>query len=265
MRAQDHFQAGRLAEAIAAATAEVKAHPTDTARRGFLAELLCFTGAIERADLQLEALAHQDPGSAIGVALFRQVLRGEQARQQVFGEGRLPEFLAPPPEPVRLHLAALTALRGGDVVEAGRLLAVVEEMRVPLTGHCDGRAFADFRDLDDVTAAVFEVITSSGKYFWVPCASVVSIDVRPPQRPRDLIWRRAAMTVADGPDGEVFLPALYPAAPGEDLDTPLRLGRATDWRGGEDSPVRGVGQRMLLVGDEAVPIMSVTSLSFGAD
>lgn len=263
MLARDHLQAGRLAEAIAAATAAVKADPLDTSARGLLAELLCYTGAVERADLHLEIVARQEPKAAVGIALLRQVLRGEQARQQVFGEGRAPEFLTPPSDLLRLQLAALTSLRAGAEEEAMTFLVMAEEMRAPLPGRCDGKAFDDFQDLDEIAAPLFEVITGAGKYFWVPCTSVVSIDFHRPRRPRDLIWRQATIIIRDGPEGEVFLPALYPMAPGADIDPQFRLGRATDWRGGETGPVRGLGQRMWLAGDEPVPMLGVTRLEFG--
>ena len=77
-----HFQAGRLADAVTAALAEVKANPGDTARRVFLAELLCFTGEFERADRQLDVIGDQDPGAALGLALFRQLIRAAQARSE---------------------------------------------------------------------------------------------------------------------------------------------------------------------------------------
>src|SRR5947209_10684988 len=106
MNARECYQAGRLQDAIAAALAEVKQHPTDTGRRGFLVELLCFAGDLERADKHLDALGTQDPQAAVGVSLFRQLIRAEQARQQFFAEGRVPEFLDLPSPTLRLHLEA---------------------------------------------------------------------------------------------------------------------------------------------------------------
>ena len=43
-----------------------------------------------------------------------------------------------------------------------------------------------------------------------------------------------------------------------------RLGRATDWSDPDAGPVRGVGQRAFLAGDELVSIMDFTELSFDA-
>src|SRR5919199_4477904 len=106
MNAHEHYQAGQLNEALAAATAEVKQHPTDASRRGFLCELLCFAGDLDRADAQLDLMGHQDPQAMMGVGLFRHLLRAEQARRQFYSEGRLPEFLEQPSEVLRLHLEA---------------------------------------------------------------------------------------------------------------------------------------------------------------
>jgi type VI secretion system protein ImpE len=257
------YYAGRLQEALAAVTAEVKQRPADLEARGFLCELLCFAGELERIDRHLEVIAEQDTTAAVGVAIFRHLLRGEQARQQLFSEGRLPEFLDPPPPHVRLLLEASIAVREKKDEEAARLLAQAEEQRPRLKGSCDGQPFTDCRDVDDLTSSIFEVLTGTGKYFWIPMERVISVEFRPHERARDLIWRRAHMIVRDGPEGEVYLPALYPGSAAAS-DERLRLGQMTDWHGGEGKPLRGVGQRMLLVGEEDRPFLELRSLTFAA-
>jgi type VI secretion system protein ImpE len=260
MNARELYQAGRLQEAITAASAEVKQHPADTVRRGLLCELLCFTGDIDRADLQLDIMAGQEPEATLGLSLFRQLLRAEQARQQFYSEGRLPEFLGQPSSNLQLRLQASICLREGQAAEATRLLDQAEAERIKVTGTCNDKAFLDFRDLDDLTASFFEVLTSNGKYYWIPLEQVELAEFRPPARPRDLLWRRVHMIVRGGPDGEVFVPSLYAGTATETNDG-LRLGRATDWRGGEGQPVRGVGQRTFLVGDDAMSIMELQTLA----
>src|SRR5262249_14919690 len=86
------FYAGPPTEATAAAAEEVRKQASDLAARLFLTELLCFAGDLERADKQLDLISSQDPKQGYGVALVRQLIRAEQARQQLFTEGRLPEF-----------------------------------------------------------------------------------------------------------------------------------------------------------------------------
>jgi type VI secretion system protein ImpE len=260
MNAGELFKAGRLAEAIAAATDEVKRHPTDSSKRGLLAELLCFAGQWERADLHLDALGQQDPQAMMGISMFRQLIRGEQARQQFFTEGRVPEFLDKPSPCLQLHLEASIRIREGNFGEAVTMLEQAEELRPKVHGVWNSERFDDLRDLDDLVAPVFEVVTSTGKYYWIPIERVELIECRAPARPRDLLWRQVHMVVTDGPDGEVFLPTLYAGAHAE-TDDLARLGRKTDWRGGEGSPVRGVGQRSFLVGQSDHTILEFKELT----
>ncbi|MBX3411211.1 MAG: hypothetical protein KF708_00735 [Pirellulales bacterium] len=262
MNAKELYQLGDLTAAVTAALDEVKKHPTDTARRGFLCELLAFTGDMERVDKQLDALGHQDPQALMGVALFRQLVRGELARQQFYQAGAVPEFLDLPGDGLKLHLEASILLREGKADEAVALLAKAEEERPHPSGTCNGEPFDDLRDCDDLTASFFEVLTSTGKYYWVPIEAVQYLEFRPPQRPRDLLWRRAHMIVRGGPDGEVYLPTIYAGAAAE-ADDPLRLGRATDWRGGDGAPVSGRGLRTFLVGDRDRTILELETLTIG--
>lgn len=255
------FQAGKLDDAVAAANAAVRKAPADPAPRMLLAELMLFTGNAQRADTLLDALTTMEPGVAVPVAAFRQLLRAEEARRQVWAEGRVPEFLGSPPGHVSRLLEALVALRAGDGAEATRLAAEAEAARPPAAGSLDEAAFDDFRDADDLCAGFLEVLTTTGKYFWIPTERIAEAIFHPPQRPRDLFWRRVTMSVREGPDGEVFVPALY-VPPDAAQPDPLRLGRATEWTGGEGAPVRGIGQRMFLAGEEGRTVMELTTLVF---
>ena len=76
------------------------------------------------------------------------------------------------PRTIELHLEASICLREGDQAKAAQLLAEAEESRPHPTGTCDGKPFDDLRDLDDLVAPVFEVLTSTGKYYWIPMERV---------------------------------------------------------------------------------------------
>ncbi|TMJ61788.1 MAG: tetratricopeptide repeat protein [Alphaproteobacteria bacterium] len=261
------FREGKLMPAIEAANAAVRKNPTDLGSRILLAELLLFTGNVERADVILDAAAQADPGSLIAVAEFRQLLRAEIARRQYSREGRVPEFLGDPTEALRATLAAGVALRAGDIEEAARRAAEAEEARPRVSGAATQQdstmSFDDFRDVDDLQAGFFEVLTTTGKYFWIPTERVASVEFEAPRRPRDLVWRRATMVVTDGPDGVVYIPALYDSG-NKDLGDELRLGRATEWVDEETGPVRGIGRRVFLIGDEDRSIMELAALRFGS-
>jgi type VI secretion system protein ImpE len=255
------FRAGRLADAVAAANAAVRKAPADLAPRVLLAELLLFTGNLERTDVILDAGSVIDPQAAVVIAEFRQLLRADMARRQQRRDGRLPEFLGEPTASLAMLLQAGIAQRAANPAETASLAAQAEALRPHVSGTVDGVAFDDFRDADDLHAGYFEVLTTTGKYFWIPTERVESISFDKPKRARDLYWRRVTMSVRGGPDGVVYLPVIY----GSDAATvtdELRLGRATDWIEGAEGPVLGVGQRMFLAGQDLVSMMDISEIVF---
>src|SRR5215467_2176720 len=150
------FRAGKLDAAVAAAQAAVRKSPTDLNARVLLGELLAFAGNLERADVVLDAASAIDPTAAMVVAEFRQLIRADMARRQLFRDGRVPEFLADPTETQRLQLAALVALRAGDLAEATRQAEAAEAARPRVAGEHNDTAFDDLRDADDLLAGSFE-------------------------------------------------------------------------------------------------------------
>src|SRR6185437_7208861 len=100
-----------------------------------------------------------------------------------------------PTETQRLQLAALVAFRAGDLAEALRQAQAAEAARPHTPGKNGDAAFDDMRDADDLLAGSFEVLTTTGKYFWIPAERVQVLEFHAPKRPRDLMWRRASMSV----------------------------------------------------------------------
>jgi type VI secretion system protein ImpE len=256
------FRAGKLAAAIDAANAAVRNNPRDLGPRVLLAELLLFAGNFERADNILDAASQIDPAAMVGAAEFRQLIRAALARRQYHREGRLPEFLDEPTPALRSALAAMVALRADDRVQAKAHAAEIETIRPRVSGRAGEVKFDDFRDADDLHAGFFEVLTTTGKYYWIPTERVASVDFHPPRRPRDLVWRRATVSVLNGPDGDVYLPAIYDSDQ-SNISDDLLLGRATDWVNTGEAVVRGIGRRVYLAGDDAISIMELTGLRFG--
>ncbi len=194
----------------------------------FFAELLCFAKQYDRADKQFETLTQQTTKAAVTLALYRQIIRGEIAREQVLREGRAPELVAALPEYAEKSLEALVAMRLNQPEEAQRLMAESQNARPMLPATCNDEAVEDFGDLDDRVAGVMEVITSTGKYFWIPMQLISSLDFEDPQVPMDLLWRKAEISVRGGPDGEVYIPTRYVTDAQE--DEAMLMGRSTNWR-----------------------------------
>jgi type VI secretion system protein ImpE len=181
----------------------------------------------------------------------------------VFRSGQSPEGLDDADEALRLHLQAAVATCSGHADEAADLLRQAEAKRTHVQGECDGEPFADLRDLDDVTAPCLEVLTSTGKYYWLGWERIQRLQFKPPKYLRDVLWRQAEMALHAGPEALVFVPVLYPETQAS-LDPEVRLGRKTAWIEAANGVTRGVGQRTLLVGERDMPLLSIGTLSFAA-
>jgi type VI secretion system protein ImpE len=232
MNPTELFRAGRLDEAIQALGAALRDHPTDVQRRSFLFELLCFAGAYDRADRQLDVLASEGKDAQMGALLYRGALHGERVRQEMFLTGSLPG--APPPRPV--------------------------------TGTLNGERFSSLTDADPRVGARLEVI-AAGQYLWLPLEHVESLQVQPPARLRDLYWATGFVRTSDSfreqELGEVLLPVLTPLA-WRHADPLVRLGRVTEWDALPDGTEIPAGQKMLLVDGEEFPILEVRELRVDA-
>jgi len=259
-RAKALFDAGQLDAAIEEVSREVKAHPTDTSRRTFLFELLCFAGEWDRAEKQLDALGHQDVKAEIGVQVYRDNIKAERDRRRLFSDGLQPHFLTEPPAYIDLHLAAINRLREGKTVEARETLDRAEEERPALAGTFNGKRFEDFRDWDDQVGPVLELIIN-GQYTWLPFEQIGRIEINPPTQARDLVWASARIQATDGTVGEVSVPALY-AGSSEHASDQVRLGRMTDWKQLSDDLSVAVGLRLFLVDGEDKPLFEARSVEF---
>ena len=257
--AGEAFKAGDIEGAVAAATAAVKAAPRDAGARWLLAEMLLFAGEFERADRSLDAVLEETPSPT--VMEFRQLLRGEVVRRQVLMEGRVPKFQGEDPtEAQKATAQAITLLRAGDHAGAAAAAAEIEALRPRVSGRAGETAFDDFRDADDIFAAMIEVHTAGGEYLWVPTERLRALSFDAPKRPRDLYWRRCSIEMKDGQEGVIYVPMIYPWT-AKDMPNPLRLGRGTEWQS-DGTLVRGLGGREFLVGEDAKTLAELDELSF---
>ena len=252
MDATELYRAGRLADAIAAQVAEVKARPADAGRRLFLFELLAFAGEHDRARRQLDAVHHDNAELDMATLGYRKLLDSEAARRRFLAEGVEPEVLGVLTDAMKLRIEAAGMLRLGRPAEAKALLDQADEATPAARGTLNGRPFAALRDADDLFGGVLEVM-AQGKYFWVGLEQVVGLGLKPPRHPRDLLYAPARLDL-EAETGEVFLPALYPGSAAH-ADDQVRLGRVTDWVPAEAGPTLGIGARLFLVDDDAIGLL----------
>jgi len=260
--AKEMLEAGDLRGAIAALTDEVKKNPTDTPRRIFLFELLCFAGEWDRAEKQIDVIGQQSPEAALGVLAYRNNLTAERERARLFATGAAPHFLTEPPAYIDQHVEAIRHLSAGEAASARELLDRAEEERPALSGKWNGEAFEDFRDYDDFVGPVLELIVKD-QYAWLPFEQIRRVEIEAPRKLRDLVWAPARIEAADQTVGEVFVPALY-ARSSEHASDAVRLGRETQWEPAGDGLVAGAGLRLFLTGDVERPVLETRLLEFEA-
>ncbi len=231
MRANELFRAGKLAEAIRELNEELRKVPTDTQRRTFLFELLCFAGDLDRAEKQLDILSQGGKNSELGAMLYRAALHGERERQVYFKEK---SYLN--------HAAVPSDQRGGTL---------------------NGKPFKTISDSDERIGARLEAFVA-GSYMWIPFEHIASLEIQAPKRLRDLLWM--PVVVHSGPAfrnqelGEVLSPVLAPFT-WTHQDDQVRLGRASVWEAGEDGEIP-FGQKLLLVDGEEFPVLEIRRLEF---
>lgn len=261
MNASELFKAGKLRDALAAQLQAVKNNPGDRNQRLFLFELAAFAGDLDRARKQLELLVYDTPELQQAVQLYHLALDSEQARRDALRGSKPPEFFAPPPDHVRKRVEAIAAFAKGESASAATLLSEASSEGAAVKGLANGKPFDGIRDEDELLGPVLEVF-NQGRYFWTPFEQIEALQIKKPNTPREVLWLSANMTLRDGPTGDVFLPAIYPFT-FEHADEELLLGRATDWSDPGVGPVRGIGGKLLILGDDGVPLVELRELEMG--
>src|SRR5262245_10052366 len=236
------FEEARLAEAIAAQEAVVRDRPDAAAERLLLCELLAFTGDREAIRQHLDALA-QVPGLTDYVAGWGQILAADDARHA----GAAPLFLLDPPDYILTRLRTVATLAVGRTDVAVELLDTSDEAAAWLEGFVDGREFEGWRDADDLLAPVLEAFIGD-QYAWVPLGQIRKLRVDPPEVVRDRIYRPARLWLVSGEVRDVLVPGLYVGTANHPEDG-IRIGAGIDWAE-RDGPMRGLGSRTFLFGDE---------------
>jgi type VI secretion system protein ImpE len=186
------------------------------------------------------------------VRTYREVVRCELFRREVFAGAKTPLILGEPDEWIAKLTEAARLLGQGLVQEAAHLRSAAFEAAAAVPGSMNGQPFEWIADADVRLGPVCEAMLN-GKYYWIPFERLSRIEIEAPTDLRDLIWAPARLTFANGGEQVAFLPARYPGSEAAQ-DDELRLSRRTEWRDlGADTHV-GMGQRMFAtdVGETAI-------------
>jgi type VI secretion system protein ImpE len=259
MSAEQLLVEGDLDAALQELQAQVRREPANAKYRIFLFQLLAVLGQWDRALSQLNVAGELDEGVLAMVQTYREALRCEVLRGDVFAGRRSPMVLGEPDNWLALLLEALRLAAEERYEESGQVRAQALEGAPMTPGSIDGVPFDWIADGDMRMGPVLEAIVN-GRYYWVPFSHVARLTIEKPTDLRDLVWMPAYLTWANGGEGVGLIPTRYPDSQASQ-DTDLRRARKTLWMERPGGLFVGLGQRMLATDEGEYAIMSVREIT----
>ena len=252
---------GDLDLALSTLQEQIRKAPERADLRVFLFQLLCVQGQWGRALTQLDVAAEMDASTLAMAQMYREAIRCEQLRADVFAGHRSPLVFGEP-EPWLAWLIEALPSDPSRSAQAADLRARAFDAAPPSPGAVDGQPFAWIADADMRLGPVCEAVIN-GKYYWIPYARLARIDIEPPADLRDVVWMPALFRFENGGEVVGAIPTRYPGSEAVD-DSHVRLARKTTWR--EESPdvFTGLGQRVIATDAGEHPLMDVRSIEIGA-
>ncbi|MDS4031054.1 MAG: type VI secretion system accessory protein TagJ, partial [Candidatus Contendobacter sp.] len=254
---------GRVRDALAELQAQVRKEPANAKHRVFLFQLLAVLGQWERALNQLNVLGEMDASSLSMVQTYREAIRCELVRADVFAGRRSPLVFGDPAPWVALVLEALRLTGEGHPAEAQTVRDQAFDAAPATAGTLDGQPFAWLADADPRLGPMLEAVVN-GRYYWIPFQRIRTIVLEQPADLRDYIWMPARFTWANGGETVGLIPARYPGSD-TSADPLIQLGRKTEWLEGEGDACQGLGQRMLATDQGEYPLLDIRCIELNAE
>jgi type VI secretion system protein ImpE len=191
---------------------------------------------------------------------YREAIRCELFRKEVFSGDKSPLIFGDPPEWCAFLLEALRLSGQGEYSQAASLRDKAFEVAPTTPGTIDGQAFEWIAEADSRIGPMMEAIVN-GRYYWIPLQRLKKIAIDPPEDLRDLVWIPAHLSLENGGEAVALLPTRYPGTENE-TETALQLSRKTEWQNPADSVYVGLGQRMLTTDKNDYPLLNIREIEF---
>ncbi len=258
MPAEQALREGKLDETLAQLQQDVRSDPANAKHRIFLFQLLVVHGEWERALTQLNVVTDLDPGALAMAQMYREAVRNELLRAQIFAGKRSPLVFGEPPEWIGWLIESLRLGAEGQLIAARDLRDRAFEAAPPSSGAIDGERFEWIADADPRLGPILEAIIT-GRYYWVPFQNIHEVVLDEPADLRDVVWMPAHFRWINGGETVGLIPTRYPGSETSD-DEMIRMARKTEWvEHGEDLHT-GLGQRMFGTDTGEYPLMNVRRL-----
>ncbi len=255
MSAVDTLKRGDLDAALAELTGEVRSDPANPKKRIFLFQLLCLTGAWDRAKIQLDTVVEMDPESALMAKVYGGAIACEAERRKIFSGETTPTIFGDPLPWMAELCEALRLDAKGEHEAAATLRGRAFDAAPTSSGRIDDAPFAWIADADARLGPVVEAIIN-GRYFWLPFLRLERITLDEPTDLRDQVWMPVQFRFSNGGETVGLIPTRY--AGSEAAKDPLvRLSRKTEWVESGEGGFEGRGQRLFATDIGEHPLMDV--------
>jgi type VI secretion system protein ImpE len=258
MLADEILREGNVKEALAELQNHVRKDPSNPQYRIFLFQLLTVLGEWDRAMNQLNVVADLDDGTLAMVQTYREALRCEALRTEIFNGSRSPLLFGQPQEWVALMTEALRLTAEGKIGESQEIRNRAFEEAPATSGTIDGTAFSWIADADTRLGPILEAIIN-GHYYWVPIHQIRTINIEEPADLRDLVWMPAYFTWSNGGESVGLIPTRYPETETSN-DQSLLMSRKTEWIDKGSDLYVGQGQRMLTTDAAEYSLMDIREI-----
>jgi type VI secretion system protein ImpE len=249
---------GDLVAALKQLQDEVRAAPADAKLRIFLFQLLAVMGQWDRALDQLNVAATLDPAALAMAQMYREALRCELLRADVFAGKRSPMVLGQPEEWLALLIESTLMAGRGQAGQAAHLRASAFDGAPASPGSIDGVGFDWIADADTRLGPVLEAIIN-GRYYWVSYTRLRRVQIEQPEDLRDLVWMPAHFEFANGGEAVGLIPTRYPGSEASQ-DGAICLARKTLWQEASPGTFHGLGQRLLATDKGEYALMDVRDI-----
>lgn len=260
MDAEKSLIQGNLEESLDQLQQKVRQDPANPKLRTFLFQLLSVLGQWDRAKTQLNVAGEMDARNIPMMQTYREALRCEVLRTEVFAGKRTPLVFGDPEEWIAQLMEALRLSSTGAAAAAQALRDRAFEAAPATSGKITTTKGGEERfewiaDADPRLGPMLEAVIL-GRYYWVPFGRIHQVHVEEPEDLRDLVWTPAHFTWANGGQTVGLIPTRYPGSESHE-DNRIRLARLTDWVEQEGGLFTGLGQRMLATDAGEHPLLDV--------
>lgn len=241
---------------------EIRGNPGDVRLRTYLFQILALRGRWDRALSQLQMTAQLSKSAIPMAQTYREAIRCEVFRAEVFAGRRQPSIFGEPPAWAGGLVESLRLLALGNVAEAETMRGQALETAPTTSGRIGDTAFEWIADADSRLGPVCEAIID-GKYVWVPFTALSGVKVDTPTDLRDLVWASAQLSFPNGGSTVALLPTRY-AGSEASQDPAVFLARKTVWEDRGPETFVGLGQRLWATDAGEFPLLDARDIALDA-